>query len=127
MAVLQARHLAGLGLEYRPEPFRLEVGVAPGEEVPELPGPGPWLAVAPGSGQSLKNWPLSHFYEAARALAWEHRLGVVWVTGPAEEAALPFIRGLAAAQGHLVLAEPPLARVAGFWGAAGYTWETTAA
>jgi heptosyltransferase-3 len=110
VATLQARHLAGLGLNYAPRPWRLQ-GLAaenPGEDVP----PGPWLAVAPGSGQPLKNWPLSHYYEASRALAWEHKLKVVWLVGPAEEPRLPVIQGLAAAQGHLVLANQPLAKVA---------------
>jgi heptosyltransferase-3 len=110
VAALQARHLAALGLAYSPRPLQL-AGVNAGE-MPELPGPGPWLALAPGSGQPLKNWPLTHYYEVSRALAWEHQLKVVWLTGPAEAAFLPYIAGLAAAQGQVVLAGQPLARVA---------------
>jgi heptosyltransferase-3 len=110
VAALQARHLAALGLAYSPRPLQL-AGVNAGE-MPELPGPGPWLAMAPGSGQPLKNWPLTHYYEVSRALAWEHQLKVVWLTGPAEAATLPYIAGLAAAQGQVVLAGQPLARVA---------------
>jgi heptosyltransferase-3 len=109
VAALQARHLAALGLKYEPRPFRLK-GLEAGD-LDEIFSPGPWLAVAPGSGHPLKNWPLSHFYEATRALAWEHKLKVVWLTGPAEGASLPFIQGLAAAQGHVVLARQPLAKV----------------
>jgi heptosyltransferase-2 len=109
-AVLQARRLAALGLAYEPRPFRLN-GLA-ADTGPALSGTGPWLAVAPGSGQPRKNWPLSHYYEAARTLAWEHQLQVVWLTGPAEEAMLPFIQGLAAAQGHRVADRQPLGRVA---------------
>ncbi len=86
VAALQARHLAGLGLNYVPGPFKLEVGLDQDEELPELPGPGPWLAVAPGSGQPCKNWPLAHYYEVSRALGWEYGLKVVWLAGPAEEA-----------------------------------------
>jgi heptosyltransferase-3 len=110
VAALQARHLAALGLGYSPRPLQL-AGVNAGE-MPDLPGPGPWLAMAPGSGQPLKNWPLTHYYEVSRALAWDHQLRVVWLTGPAEAAILPYIEGLAAAQGQMVLAGQPLARVA---------------
>jgi heptosyltransferase-2 len=109
-AVLQAAQLAALGLAYQPEPFRLE-GLRE-QKATALSGPGPWLAVAPGSGHPRKNWPLSHYYEVSRALAWEHKLQVVWLTGPAEAALLPFIAGLAAAQGHAVLSGQPLARIA---------------
>ena len=71
-----------------------------------------WLAVAPGSGQAGKNWPLSHYYEVSRALAWEYKLGVVWLAGPAEAAWLPYLEALAAAQGQALLAGAPLTRVA---------------
>ena len=83
-----------------------------GEETPELPGEGAWLAVAPGSGQAGKNWPLTHYYEVSRALAWEYKLGVVWLAGPAEAAWLPYLKALAAAQGQALLAGAPLMRVA---------------
>jgi heptosyltransferase III len=112
VAVLQARHLAALGIHYTPSPVKLELDLPQDEDLPELPGPGPWLAVAPGSGQVRKNWPLAHYYEVSRALGWEHGLGVVWLTGPAEEAMLPYLSALAQAQGHLLLASRPLARVA---------------
>jgi heptosyltransferase-3 len=112
VAALQARRLAALGIHYEPVPFRLEVGLAQDEELPELPGPGPWLAVAPGSGHPLKNWPLAHYYEVSRALSWEYGLGVVWLAGPAEEAMLPYLEGLAVAQGQILLVNRPLARVA---------------
>ena len=95
-----------------PAPFKLEVEPYPDEETPELPGPGPWLAVAPGSGQPRKNWPLAHYYEVSRALGWEYGLKVVWLAGPGEEAMLPYLEALAQAQGHLLLAHRPLARVA---------------
>jgi len=112
VAALQARALADLGLHYVPAPFRLETGRSQDEKLPELPGPGPWLAVGPGSGQPLKNWPLAHYYEVSRALAWEFKLQVVWLAGPAEAALLPYLAGLAAAQGQVLLANRPLARVA---------------
>jgi ADP-heptose:LPS heptosyltransferase len=113
VAARQARHLAGLGLRLEPESFRLTLPVTHlGEEIPELPGPGAWLAVAPGSGHPGKNWPLSHYYEVSRALAWEFKLGVVWLAGPAEAAWQPYLKALAAAQGQVFLGEAPLARVA---------------
>jgi len=112
VAALQARYLAGLGLHYVPGPFTLEVGMPPDEAMPELPGPGPWLAVAPGSGQLRKNWPLAHYYEVSRALGWKYGLHVVWLAGPAEGAMVPYLGALAKAQGQVLLTNRPLARVA---------------
>jgi heptosyltransferase-3 len=111
VAAVQARHLAGLGLGVEPNGFHLSLP-EPADDWPELSGSRDWLAVAPGSGQAAKNWPLAHYYEVSRSLAWEYKLGVVWLTGPAEAAWLPYLRGLAAAQGHLLLAGAPLLRVA---------------
>ena len=109
---LQAQHLASLGLAVRPQPFRLELGPEGEGTLPAFRDAGPWLAVAPGSGQAGKNWPLSHYYELTRALAWEHRLRVVWLAGPAEQAQLPYLQALAVAQGHLLLAAQPLEGIA---------------
>ena len=77
-----------------------------------MSGSAAWLAVAPGSGHAGKNWPLSHYYEASRALAWEFKLGVIWLAGPAEADAVPYLKALASAQGHLLLAGAPLEQVA---------------
>jgi heptosyltransferase-3 len=112
VADLQARHLAGLGLHYVPGPFTLDLGLNQEEELPELPGPGPWLALAPGSGHPLKNWPLAHYYEVSRALGWEYGLKVVWLAGPAEQEMVPYLGALAQAQGQTLLADRPLDRVA---------------
>jgi heptosyltransferase-3 len=113
VAALQARHLAALGLHYMPAPFQLVAGDSPVDEPVELAGPGPWLALAPGSGQARKNWPLSHYYEVSRTLAWQFSLKVVWLAGPAEDTVLPYLKALAQAQGHILLANRSLARVAG--------------
>jgi ADP-heptose:LPS heptosyltransferase len=110
VAALQARRLAAFGISYLPAPFQLVLGDNPEEETVELPGP--WLAVAPGSGQARKNWPLSHYYEVSRALAWQFGLKVVWLAGPAERPLLPYLEALAQAQDHLLLANRPLPRVA---------------
>ena len=111
VAAVQALRLGELGIRAALVPFRLhlepltdgEVGLNPGDLI---------LALGPGSGSSPKNWPLSHYYEVARALAWDAGLKVVWLAGPAEEPLLPFIEGLAAAQDQVVWAHEPLERVA---------------
>ncbi len=111
VSLMQANHLRSLGLDYEPRPFRLALGHGQrgvGANFNEKP----FLCVAPGSGHPQKNWPLSHYFEVSRTLAWEHGLEVVWVTGPAEAAWLPYVRGLADAQGHEVLAGLPLKDIA---------------
>ncbi len=110
VAVHQARHLAGLGLSGAGS-FRL---VLPPEWESEavLPEEAGWLAVAPGSGHAKKNWPLGHYYEVSRDLAWQYRLRVVWLAGPAEAALIAYLKPLAAAQGQVLLADASLARVA---------------
>ncbi len=111
VAQVQARRLKELGIRKPLVPFRLRL--EPGVEAE--PGFTPEdliLAMAPGSGGLAKNWPLSRYYEVARALAWEAGLKVVWLAGPAEEAVLPYIQGLAAAQEQVVWANEPLERLA---------------
>ena len=113
VAMVQARHLAALGLKYQPQLFRLILGNGGGaEELLTLPGAGPWVAVAPGSGHPLKNWPLSHYYEVTRALAWEFKARVVWLVGPAEAAWLPYLEPLTAVQNQLLLSHLSLRQVA---------------
>jgi len=107
-----ARHLAGLGVAVPPEPFRLVIDKKWQDQTTSLSGPGPVLAVAPGTGHPCKNWPLSHYYNVTRDLAWQHKLRVVWLAGPAEESLLPYLQGIAAAQDHLLLAALPLTAVA---------------
>jgi ADP-heptose:LPS heptosyltransferase len=113
VAALQARHLSDLGFAAEARPFRLALPENPGEaELADLSGAAPWLAVAPGSGHPRKSWPLSHYYEVTRALAWEHKLRVVWVAGPAEAAMVPYLTALTTAQGHVLLNGAPLERLA---------------
>ena len=107
-----AAHLERLGVPAHFEPFRLVVGVDWQSQEPPLSGPGPFLAVTPGSGHPCKNWPLSHYYEATRALAWQHGLRIIWLAGPAEEPILPYLTGLAAAQDQLLLTGLSLTAVA---------------
>jgi heptosyltransferase-3 len=111
VATVQARRLGELGIRAEPAPFRL-CFLPPTLEELGLP---PWasiLAIAPGSSSSPKNWPLSHYYEIARALAFDAGLKVVWLAGPAEEPVLPYLQGLAVAQEQVVWANEPLERVA---------------
>lgn len=113
VASWQARHLHGLGLPFVSQEFRLVLeGNHKEDSLPELPGAGPWVAIAPGSGHPCKNWPLAHYYEVSRALVWQKRKRVVWLLGPAEAAWLPYLKPLAAAQDFLLLSHLPLARVA---------------
>lgn len=107
-----AAALARLGVAPDPAPFRLLLSSDWPDQAPRLSGPGPFLAVAPGSGQACKNWPLAHYYEATRTLAWQHGLKIIWLAGPAEEPILPYLQGLATAQDHLLLANLPLTAVA---------------
>jgi ADP-heptose:LPS heptosyltransferase len=113
VGALQARHLAGLGYKVTPGSFRLTLPENPGQlELAAFSGADDWLAVAPGSGQAGKNWPLSHYYETSRALAWDYKMRVVWLAGPAEAGLAPFLTALAAAQGHILLAGAKLSQVA---------------
>lgn len=113
VGALQARHLADQGLDVEPGSFRLTLPENLSEAgLSAFSGAAAWLAVAPGSGHAGKNWTLSHYYETSRTLAWEFKLGVVWLAGPAEAEAVPYLTALAAAQRHILLAEAPLARVA---------------
>jgi heptosyltransferase-3 len=111
VAQVQARRLQELGIRETLTPFRLrlEPGIAAdtGFSLKDQ-----ILVIAPGSGASVKNWPLSGYYEVARALAWEAGLKVVWLAGPAEEPVLPYIQGLAAAQEQVVWVNEPLERLA---------------
>lgn len=107
-----AAALTRLEISQVDDTFRLIIGDDWQDQAPRLSGPGPFLAVAPGSGQACKNWPLAHYYEMTRALAWQHGLRVIWLAGPAEEPILPYLRGLTAAQDHLLLANLPLTAVA---------------
>jgi len=111
VAALQARRLAELGLREALSPFRLRLDPEGGDGG-EAVLPDPILAVAPGSGNPEKNWPLSHYYAVTRTLSWEAGFNVVWLAGPAETELLPYLQGLVAAQGQVVWAEQPLARVA---------------
>jgi heptosyltransferase-3 len=112
VALLQARRLEELGIMAGVAPFRLRLPPVNERELGFAPGV-PILALGPGSGSPAKNWPLAHYYEISRALAFEQGLQVVWLTGPAEEAVLPYINGIAAAQDQAVWAGLPLMRVAG--------------
>ncbi len=108
---LQARHLGEQGVAYQPQSWRLRLDWQ-AHWPEELPREGEILAVAPGSGSPAKNWPLEHYYEVTRTLAWEYHLRVVWLAGPAEDPWLPYLAGLARAQGHALLHRQPLKTVA---------------
>ena len=110
VAAVQARRLGELGVRTEPRPFRLRLQPGTGEELGFSPEDR-ILALGPGSGSSAKNWPLSHYYEVARTLAFDAGLKVVWLAGPAEATVLPYLEGLAEAQDQVVWANEPLERV----------------
>jgi heptosyltransferase-3 len=111
VAQVQGRRLKELGIREALAPLRLRL--EPGVDAETgFPPEDLILAMAPGSGGTAKNWPLSRYYEVARALAWEAGLKVVWLAGPAEEPVVPYIQGLAAAQEQVVWANEPLERLA---------------
>jgi len=111
VVTLQARRLEELGLREVPVPVRLRLETVSSEDL-GLDFGDRVLVLAPGSGHPAKNWPLPHYYELARTLAWDAGLKVVWLAGPAEEGLLPYLEGLAAAQGQEVWVQEPLERVA---------------
>ena len=111
VGAVQAERLQELGIRVGSTPFRLKLPKVSEQDLGFTPG-AQILTIAPGSGGPAKNWPLSHYYEVARALAFDAGLEVVWLTGPAEEQVRPYINGLAAAQGQVVWAGEPLERVA---------------
>jgi ADP-heptose:LPS heptosyltransferase len=81
--------LASLGIDGRPEPPPLAFTESEHHEAERLarPLPAAFLAIHPGSGSRLKNWPLERFADAARRLS----PGQPWllVLGPAEEDVAP--------------------------------------
>ncbi len=87
----QTAHLQALGLPAPPLSWQLiipETELAAGRRdlAAQSAGSGPWLAVAPGSGHSKKNWPLK-YYIALAALLEEHwQADIWWLLGPAEAA-----------------------------------------
>lgn len=109
LPLLQARQLREAGLEISLRPFRLRLKVGLEEDFSPRER---LLTLAPGSGNPAKNWPLAHYYEIARNLAWEAKVKVVWLAGPAEEKILPYIQGIAVAQGQILWVNRPLEKVA---------------
>lgn len=82
--------LASLGIDSRPEPPPLGFTETERLEAERLTRemPGGFLAIHPGSGSRLKDWPLDRFADASRRLS--PRQPWLLVLGPAEEdVALP--------------------------------------
>jgi heptosyltransferase-3 len=111
VVTVQGRRLQELGIKEALVPLRLRLEAGGEEEGSFIPDDR-LLVLAPGSGSPAKNWPLPRYYELARALTWEAGLKVVWLAGPAEKPLLPYLQGLAAAQGQVVWVQEPLERVA---------------
>jgi ADP-heptose:LPS heptosyltransferase len=84
-----ARALLSLAIDAPPDPPPLEFTEAEEAQAKALAEqmPPAFLAVHPGSGSPLKNWPLERFAEAARRVSREARW--LLVLGPAEEGVRP--------------------------------------
>ncbi|MBM4286827.1 MAG: glycosyltransferase family 9 protein [Deltaproteobacteria bacterium] len=87
------------GVHWAGAPFRLRVTGPDRQQAhtirPEpVPGTGPLVALAPGSGHRLKNWSLDYYIKLAGWLEERHQAQVWWVVGPAEADLLSQLRRL---------------------------------
>jgi len=118
----QARHLKEWGINPMPGPFRLimtpEAQAAAQVWYEAGSGGGkwslPWVALAPGSGHRLKNWPLANYGELACRLQAGLGARVIWVAGPAEAKWRGKIEVLASAPGQHLLFDLPLPHLAAY-------------
>jgi ADP-heptose:LPS heptosyltransferase len=91
LAKFQALHLSGWGIEVKQQPFRLNFGAEEESAARQWflslrqEKSGPVIALAPGSGHRLKNWPLACYQELAPRLEKELGARLLWILGPAEE------------------------------------------
>lgn len=91
VAQFQALHLSGWGIEVKQQSFQLNFDAE--EETAarqwflslRTEKSGPVIALAPGSGHRLKNWPLAYYQELAPRLEKELGARLLWILGPAEE------------------------------------------
>ena len=86
---LQAEKLRQAGLKKSLEPFQLKVPETDSRKArARLQTKGNdqifRVALAPGSGQARKNWPLDHYAELARLLEEQYKAEIWWILGPAE-------------------------------------------
>jgi ADP-heptose:LPS heptosyltransferase len=71
----------------------------------------PFVAIHPGSGSPLKNWPAEHFARMRDELMRVHGLATVVLAGPADAAALATLHD-APSEGGAVLVDRPLLMLA---------------
>jgi ADP-heptose:LPS heptosyltransferase len=115
---LQAAHLQALGLPKPPPSWQLiipeaELAAACCDLAAQSAGSGPWLAVAPGSGHSKKNWPLEYYIALAALLEERWQADIWWLLGPAEAALTEQLASsIAANRRQHMVAGLPLPRVA---------------
>ena len=112
VAALQARRLAAWDLPMSPALSIWKWDWIRRRNCRNFPAPAPGWRWPRGAGPRRKNWPLAHYYEVSRALGWEYGLRGGVAGRPREGKMLPFLGPLTKAQGQLLLANRPLARVA---------------
>ncbi len=120
---VQAKKLQDGGMKEPPQTFRLVIPDSDQQRAcswikAQCRLQTPLVALAPGSGHPLKNWPLVSYAELARSLEAHYRAQVWWVVGPAEARILSELRVLFPNQELRVLKNLPLrplaATLAGF-------------
>lgn len=90
--------------EADPVPRLRWAGMGPGAEV--------WIALHPGSGSALKNWPLERWKALVSRCVAQTDWGLVLIGGEAESEALKSLEGLIPASRRQVLRGRPLESVA---------------
>ncbi|MDD3581685.1 MAG: glycosyltransferase family 9 protein [Desulfobacca sp.] len=118
----QARHLEKWGVNPVPGPFRL-IPTPEAQAIAQVwyetrGGTGsdsrPWVALAPGSGHRLKNWPLASYEELASRFQESLGVRVIWVAGPAEAERQGEFSALSLAPGQHLLFDLPLPHLAAY-------------
>lgn len=114
---LQADHLKNLGLKTAVTPLHLRIPEADRQRarswlVERQRFPAPRLALAPGSGHNMKNWPLTSYLALAEKLRKRWGVPVWWVLGPAESALERELETRLGGQQFLTLRHLPLGELA---------------
>ncbi|MGQ9920782.1 MAG: glycosyltransferase family 9 protein [Desulfobacca sp.] len=117
---LQQERLQMLGVRQQETSWRLAlpptaVAAARQQLAVQSQGRSRWLALAPGSGHPLKNWPLASYLELARHLEEHWQAEVWWLLGPAERGFRELISAqVAASAGQHLLTDLPPATLAAY-------------
>ncbi len=105
--------LRELGVSVCTEPPRLRLTAADPQEtarwwVDHALGDEPVLAVHPGSGSPAKNWLAERFAAVARHLHRERGVGILLISGPADDRAVGNVQRALDGVDYVLLHDPPL-------------------